>query len=246
MDPATLALIAVLMGLAAALYTSVGHAGASAYLAIMALFAVAPETMRPTALVLNILVASLATFRFARAGQVNWRLLVLCVAGAIPTAYLAGGLTVPGYLYRPLVGVVLWIAAVRLFLPRRLPGADALRAPSPPLAILAGAGVGALSGLTGTGGGIFLSPILLFAGWESVRRTSGTASGFILCVSAAGLAGNLASVGRLPAELPWFALAVMLGALAGTRLGVVRLPSGRLLHALGAVLLIAGAKLVFT
>ncbi|MBO9623657.1 MAG: sulfite exporter TauE/SafE family protein [Sphingomonas sp.] len=246
MDPATLVAIAVLMGLAAALYTSVGHAGASAYLAIMALFAVAPETMRPTALVLNIIVASLATFRFARAGQINWRLLLLCVAGAVPAAFVAGGATIPGHLYRPLVGVVLWIAAVRMFWPRRIAGAGQPRTPSPLLAVLAGAGVGALSGLTGTGGGIFLSPIILFAGWEGVRRTSGTAAGFILCVSAAGLAGNLGSVGRLPAELPWFALAVVLGALVGTRLGVSRLPAGRLLQALGAVLLIAGAKLIFT
>jgi uncharacterized protein len=246
MDPTTLIAIAVLMALAATLYTSVGHAGASAYLAIMALFAVAPETMRPTALVLNIIVASLATFRFARAGQINWRLLLYCAGGAVPTAFVAGGIDLPGHLYRPLVGVVLWAAAVRLFWPRRLAGAQAPRPPSPALAVLAGAAVGALSGLTGTGGGIFLSPIILLAGWEAVRRTSGTAAGFILCVSAAGLAGNLGSVGRLPAELPWFMLAVVVGALAGTQLGVARLPSGRLLQALGVVLLIAGAKLVFT
>ncbi len=246
MDPAALILIAVLMGLAAALYTAVGHAGASAYLAIMALFAVAPETMRPTALVLNIIVASLATFRFARAGQVNWRLLLLCVAGAIPAAYLAGGFSIPGHLYRPLVGVVLWIAAIRLFWPRPIAASEGARTAPAILAMLTGAAVGALSGLTGTGGGIFLSPIVLMAGWATVRQTSGTASGYILVVSIAGLAGQLSSVGRLPPELPWFALAVVLGALVGTRLGISRLPAGRLLHALGVVLLIAGAKLVFS
>ena len=246
MDPATLILIAVLMGLAAALYTAVGHAGASAYLAIMALFALAPETMRPTALVLNIIVASLATFRFARAGQVNWRLLLLCIAGAIPAAYLAGGVAIPGHLYRPLVGVVLWVAAIRLFWPRPIAATGSQRTAPAIAAILTGAAVGALSGLTGTGGGIFLSPIVLMAGWASVRQTSGTASGYILVVSISGLAGQLSSVGRLPSELPWFALAVVLGALVGTRLGISRLPAGRLLHALGVVLLIAGAKLVYT
>lgn len=246
MDPATLAAIAVLMALAAALYTSVGHAGASAYLAIMAIFAVAPETMRPTALVLNILVAGLATFRFARAGQVNRRLLLLCALGAVPAAFLTGGIALPSHYYRPLVGVLLWIAALRLFWRPASTGDAAPREPRPALPVAAGAVVGALSGLTGTGGGIFLSPLILFAGWESVRRTSGTAAAFILCVSAAGLAGNLGSVGRLPAELPWFAAAVVVGALAGTRLGVSRLPPARLLQALGCVLLIAGTKLIFT
>jgi uncharacterized membrane protein YfcA len=245
-DPAAIFLIALLMGMAAALYTSVGHAGASAYLAIMALFAVAPETMRPTALVLNLIVASLATWRFARAGQINPRLLLICVAGAIPTAYFAGGLTIPGHLYRPLIGIALWAAAVRMLWPSAQAPEAATRTAPAPAAFVTGAAIGGLSGLTGTGGGIFLSPLILLASWEGVRRTSGTAAGFILCVSAAGLAGNLSSVGRLPAELPWFALAVVLGAVVGTRLGVSRLPARRLLQALGVVLLIAGAKLVFT
>ncbi|UZK67444.1 sulfite exporter TauE/SafE family protein [Sphingomonas sp. M1-B02] len=246
MDGQTILLISALMALAAALYTSVGHAGASGYLAIMALFAVAPATMRPTALVLNIIVASLATYRFGGAGQVNWRMLAFFVIGAIPAAFVAGGITLPGHYYRPLVGVVLWIAAIRLFLPRKLVRLEAPRPPHPALMILSGAAVGALSGLTGTGGGIFLSPLILFFGWEAVRRTSGTAAGFILCVSIAGLAGNLASLGRLPDELAWFIAAVVLGAAIGTQFGVSRLPTGRLLQALGLVLLVAGAKLIFS
>lgn len=246
MDTETLAMVAGLMALAAALYTSVGHAGASGYLAIMALFTVAPATMRPTALVLNIIVASLTTFRFARADQVNWRLLAFFAAGAIPTAFFAGGVTLAAHYYRPLVGVILWLAAARLLWPRPLQSLDAPTPPPAWLAVLTGAGMGALSGLTGTGGGIFLSPLILFFGWEQVRRTSGTAAGFILCVSAAGLAGNLSSVGRLPDELPWFIGAVIVGALIGTQLGLKRLPSGRLLQVLGVVLIVAGAKLIFS
>lgn len=246
MDVTTIALIAALMALAAALYTSVGHAGASGYLAIMALFSVAPATMRPTALMLNIIVASLTTFRFARAGQVNWGLLALFVAGAVPAAFVAGGITLPGSYYRPIVGVVLWLAAARLLWPRELTSLKDVKPPHPAIAIGAGAGIGTLSGLTGTGGGIFLSPLILFFGWEAVRRTSGISAGFILAVSIAGLAGSLATVGSLPRELPWFIAAVVLGGLAGTQLGVARLPSGRLLQALGLVLIIAGAKLIFS
>ena len=246
MDTNTVIIIAALMGLAAALYTSVGHAGASGYLAIMTLFAVAPATMRPTALVLNIIVASFTTFRFARAGLINWRLLLFFVLGAVPAAFIAGGITLPGHYYRPLVGVILWVAAVRLFWPRTL---EALAQPSaPPLtvAVFSGAIIGTLSGLTGTGGGIFLSPLILFLGWETVRKTSGISAAFILCVSIAGLAGNLRSVGGLPPELPYFIGAVVIGALIGTQLGLSRLPANRLLQALGCVLVIAGGKLILS
>ncbi len=246
MDTQTLILIALLMSLAAALYTSVGHAGASGYLAIMALFAVAPATMRPTALVLNIIVASLTTLRFGRAGQINWRLLAFFAAGAVPAAFVAGGITLPANVYRIVVGLVLWMAAVRLLWPRQSVATDTPVPPHPAVALVAGAGIGALSGLTGTGGGIFLSPLILLFGWETVRRTSGTSAGFILCVSIAGLAGNLASVGHLPPELPWFIAAVVAGALVGTQLGVARLPAPRLLQALGVVLIIAGAKLILS
>ena len=246
MDGNTIILIALLMGLAAALYTSVGHAGASGYLAIMALFSVAPATMRPTALLLNIIVASLTTFRFARAEQINWWMLLYFVIGAIPAAFIAGGIEIPGDYYRPLVGVVLWIAAARLLWPRKIASLDEPKAPHPVVLVLAGVSIGALSGLTGTGGGIFLSPLILFFGWEAVRKTSGISAGFILCVSIAGLAGNLTSVGELPRELPYFVGAVIIGALVGTQLGLSRLPAHRLLQALGFVLIVAGAKLIFS
>lgn len=246
MDSGTLILICALMAMAAALYTSVGHAGASGYLAIMALFSVAPETMRPTALVLNIIVASLATFRFARAHQINWRMLAYFVLGAVPAAFLAGGISIPGDYYRPLVGVILWIAAARLLWPREIASLDEPEAPNIIVMILAGAAIGTLSGLTGTGGGIFLSPLILFFGWEAVRKTSGVAAGFILCVSIASLAGNLKSVGGLPAELPYFIGAVIIGAAAGTQMGLSRLPTNRLLQALGCVLIIAGGKLILS
>lgn len=246
MAPDLILLTALLMGIGALLYTSVGHAGASAYLAIMALVGFAPETMKPTALVLNILVASFTSWRFVRAGQFDLRTALPFIAGAVPFAFLGGAVQLPAELYRPIVGVVLWLAGIRLLWPRPLERQRMITAPPVLAGLLGGAGIGLLSGLTGTGGGIFLSPVLLFCGWAAPRRASGIAAVFILCNSIAGLAGNLSSVGRLPAELPWFVAAVASGALIGTHLGVVRLPSTRLFQVLGLVLLIAGAKLVLT
>lgn len=246
MDSGTLILIASLMAIAAMLYASVGHGGASAYLAIMALFSVAPETMRPTALALNLVVASLAAFSFARRGQTNFRLLASFAVTAIPAAFVGGLVQLPDELYRPLVGIVLIAAAIRLFWqPERL---AARPVKPPPLAITlpTGAGLGLLAGLTGTGGGIFLSPLIILFGWEEARRTSGVAAAFIFLNSAAGLAGNVAGLRALPAELPVFAGAVAAGAALGIWAGLWRLPRPRLLQGLGLVLVIAGAKLIFT
>ena len=246
MDANTLLWIALLMGLAAALYSTVGHGGASAYLAIMALFAVAPETMRPTALALNLIVAGFAGLRYWHAGQINLRLLAAFLVTAAPAAFLGGTIQIAPEFYRPLVGLLLWASAVRLFWqPARL----AQREPRPPslaVTLPAGAGLGLLAGLTGTGGGIFLSPLIILFGWEDARRTSGVAAGFIFINSLAGLAGNMASVRSLPGELPILVAAVAAGALLGTWLGAGRLPKARLLQGLGLVLVIAGAKLIFT
>src|SRR5215213_9032136 len=144
MDPITLLWIALLMGLAAALYSTVGHGGASAYLAIMALFAVAPETMRPTALALNLVVAGFGAARYAWAGQINLRLLAAFLITAAPAAFIGGGIHVPPELYRPLVGLVLWAAAARLFWnPARLAEREA-KPPSLAVTLPAGAGLGLL------------------------------------------------------------------------------------------------------
>jgi uncharacterized membrane protein YfcA len=246
LDESTIAIIALLMGLAAALYSTVGHGGASAYLAIMALFSVAPETMRPTALALNLIVAGVGSWRYWRAGQTNIRLLLLFALTAVPAAYIGGGIEVAPQLYRPMVGALLWLAALRLFWqPGELATRD-IRPVSAAIALPVGALLGLLAGLTGTGGGIFLSPLIILMGWEDARRTSGIVAAFILLNSFAGLAGNVASMQELPSELPIFAGAVLLGGLAGSWLGLGRLPKPRLLQGLGLVLVIAGAKLFAT
>lgn len=245
MDAATVISMALLMAIAAALYSSVGHGGASAYLAIMALFAVTPETMRPMALALNLVAASFTAARFAFKGQTNWRLLTAFAVTAVPAAYMGGSVALAPEFYRPLVGLILLLAAARLFWQPERTAIGATTSPRLTVTLPAGAALGFLAGLTGTGGGIFLSPLIILLRWEDARRTSGVVAAFILLNSAAGLAGNVASVQALPAELPIFALAVIAGAMAGTWLGVGRLPKPRLLQWLGLVLLIAGAKLIF-
>lgn len=241
-------LLPFLLFLGAALYTSVGHAGASAYLAAMALFGLAPDVMRPTALVLNIIVASLSAVRFARAGLIEPKLLVALVAGSAPLAFIGGGLALPGHWYRPLVGLVLMVAGLRLLWPGgiRVPEAEETKRPWWPFATGTGATVGFLSGLTGTGGGIFLSPIMIFGRWVEVRKASGTAVSFILINSTAALLGNVKAVGSLPEALPIFASAVIAGALVGTRLGISGFATPMILRALGVVLLVAAGKLLLS
>jgi uncharacterized protein len=240
----TVAILAVAFFAAAALYASVGHAGASAYLAAMALVSMPTPTMRPTALVLNLLVASIAAHRFHRAGCLSWSLLWPFALGSIPLAFIGGGVTLPGHWYRTLVGLILWLSAARLIFDIRL--SSAIRRPPRLASIACGAGIGLLAGLTGTGGGIFLSPVLLFMRWAEVRDTGGVAAAFIFLNSAAGLAGNPASLQQLPPALPVWAIAAVAGGVLGAEIGSRRIGTPTFKRLLGLVLVVAGAKLVFS
>ena len=242
-------MLTVLIFAAAVLYSSVGHAGASGYLAAMALVGVAPDVMKPTALALNILVASIATVHFYRAGYFYWAAFWPFVIGSVPLAFVGGAITLPGYLYKPAVGLVLLYAALRLVW-STVKGPDqsadkGIDIPTLP-AVASGGVTGLLSGLTGTGGGIFLSPLMLFTGWAGTRPTSGASAAFILANSVAGLAGNVASVQNLPDALPVWALAAGAGALIGTQLGTRHLANKVIRRALAAVLIVAGLKLMLT
>jgi hypothetical protein len=245
-DHTTVAALCLLFALGAALYSSVGHGGASAYIAAMALFSVAPETMKPTALALNLLVAGFGTWRYWRRGLTNGKLVLAFALTATPAAFIGGGIHLPAITYKPLVGILLWAAAARLLWQPKALAQRQTQAPPLWISLPSGALLGLLAGLTGTGGGIFLSPLIILNAWEEPRRTSGVVAAFIFLNSVAGLAGNAASVGHLPRQLPLFLAAVAAGALLGTWLGVERLPRPWLLRTLGAVLLVAGAKLLFT
>ena len=242
MSPESILLAALFLA-AAILYASVGHAGASAYLAAMALVGVSAEIMRPTALTLNLLVATIVIVRFARAGHLPWRELLPLVAGSIPAAFLGGLIQLPGMLYRPLVALVLLVGAWRLA--TAVTGREPDPARVPALAgVAAGAGIGLLAGLTGTGGGIFLTPLLVFAGWAPTRQAAGLSGAFILANSMSGLAGVLVGGLVLPPELPVWLATVGVGGLIGSWLGSARFSVLNLRRALALVLVAAAAKLV--
>jgi uncharacterized protein len=236
--------IAVLFFIGAALYSSVGHGGASSYLAVMGLFAFTPDVMKPTALALNILVAAVATLKFYRARLFSWNLFWPFAIASIPTAFVGGAMTLPGRWYKVLVGIVLLYAAVWMFRSAMRPIATQARRPPLWAAIVSGAAIGFLSGLTGVGGGIFLSPLVLYAGWAETRATSGVAAPFILVNSIAGLLGHLSSVAQLPPNLPLWGTAAVAGGWIGATYGSSKVPAPVLRQLLSVVLIIAGVKLV--
>jgi hypothetical protein len=229
---------------AAALYSSVGHGGASAYLAAMALAGVAPDQMKPAALTMNILVAAIASVRYIRRGCFSWRVLWPFAVTAVPLAFVGGAVQLPGHWYKTLVGVMLLFAAWRLFASAARGDEGVVRPVRVPAALGTGAGIGLLAGLTGTGGGIFLSPLLLFLRWSHMRQVSGVAAVFILANSASGLAGQLSRVRAMPPAIAVWCIAAALGGVIGTELGSRRLPVPVLRRLLAAVLVVAGLKLL--
>lgn len=238
----TLALT-LLIFVAALLYSSVGHAGASGYLAAMALFGLAPAVMKPTALTLNLLVGTVGTIRFATAGHFDWKLFVPFAALSVPMAFIGGMMKLPISTYKIVLGCVLLFAAWRLVVKPKTPDGG-LNPVSVPRALMFGAGLGLLSGLTGVGGGIFLSPLLLFLGWADIRKTAGVSVAFILVNSAAGLLGHWASVRNIPPEIVWWAPAALLGGIIGAELGSRRLAPITMRRLLSVVLIVAGVKML--
>jgi len=237
-------LIAALIFIVALLYSTVGHAGASGYLAAMALFGIAPFVMKPTALTLNILVALVGTVQFYRAGFFSWRTFWPFAVASIPASFIGGSLTLPDMLYKSVVGVVLLYSAVRLFFSAR--SADDRETKLVPIwiALVVGAAIGLLSGLTGVGGGIFLSPVLLLMHWAKTKETSGVSATFILVNSVAGLLGHISTVSFVPSSIAFWAPAALIGGLIGTELGTRRLPVAGIRRWLSVVLVVAGLKLL--
>jgi uncharacterized membrane protein YfcA len=237
-------LIALLFFAAALLYASVGNAGATSYLAVMAFFGFPPGEMKPTALVLNIVVAAVAAYKFYRAGYFSWRIFWPFAIASIPFAYLGGGILLPASIYKPMIGLALFYVAYRLF---RMPPANGNPGQiqiAPLWASLAiGAGMGFLAGLTGIGGGILLSPLLLLVGWADARQAAAAAAVFNLVNSFAGLAGHLAIISSLPAALPVWALTAGLGGWIGAEYGSRKLATQRLQQILAIILIIAAIRI---
>ena len=234
--------LAIAIFVVALLYSSVGHAGASGYIAILTLFGLGIEEVRPTALVLNILVAAIGFIQWWRGGHFSWSLFWPFALFSVPAAFTGGWLHVPAGYLKILIGLVLWFSAWRL-LCRKDDSPDVVP-PARATAFASGAGIGFLSGLTGTGGGIFLTPLMLFCRWAKVKEAAAVSSLFILVNSLSGLAGYMKSGGGLP-EFAWsLAAVVAVGGFCGSRLGSRHLPVRGISILLAVVLAIAGTKLV--
>ena len=240
----TLALLTAGILVVAFLYSSVGHAGASGYIAVMSLASLAPAEIKPTALVLNILVASIGTWQFWRAGHFSWRMFWPFAVLSIPMAFVGGYVNLPTHVFKILIGIVLLLSAAHFFWN---PHVDEVRAePSKPVAIGAGGLLGLFAGLTGTGGGIFLTPLLLVMRWAKTKTASATSALFILVNSISGLLGNFSSTQKIPGFVVPLLVAAVVGGTAGAYFGSRRFAPSIIKRLLATVLVIAGLKLVFT
>jgi uncharacterized membrane protein YfcA len=240
-----IAMIGIYFFFIALLYSTVGHAGASGYLATMALLSFPPPVMKPTALVLNIIVALVTTVRFARAGYFSWRLFWPFALASVPMAYLGGGMHVDATIYKILVGIALVFAALHLVLRSKVAPDDPGQTEYPGIgaSLAVGGGLGFLSGLTGVGGGIFLSPVLIILHWAGLRRTAAVAAAFILLNSLSGLMGYLQKGGAFPEHIAFWSVAVVSGGYIGSTLGATKFNSPVLRVLLGIMLGMAGMKL---
>lgn len=244
MSTATIAILGALIFAAAVLYSAVGHAGSSAYLTAMALLGVPSAVMKPTALTLNILVALITTVKFYRAGYFSWSLFLPFAIASVPCAFIGGYLTLPATFYNPITGSALLVAAYKLFWTKN----DVIQ-PQQAIpwlaALVAGGAIGLLSGVTGVGGGIFLSPLLLLMRWADPRQSAGISAAFILVNSSAGLLGHLASVPRLPSYIILWAPCAIAGGFIGAEYGS-KVKSAILQRLLSVLLVVAGLKLLLS
>jgi uncharacterized membrane protein YfcA len=227
----------------AALYSSVGHAGASGYLAIMALLSFAPDTIKPTSLILNVVVASIASFKFIQAGYFDKKIFLIFISTSIPMAFLGGYLRLDPAVFKIFAGFFLVIAALMLVLKTFIKPQQAEISPKPTwLGLAIGALIGLISGLIGVGGGIFLSPILIMSNWTTVKKASGISALFILLNSLAGLGGHITAIQSLDYTIFFWILAVFAGGLLGSHLGTNKYSNKIIIAILFLVLLTAGVK----
>jgi uncharacterized membrane protein YfcA len=246
MEPDSVLLIALLILVVAALYSSVGHGGASGYLAVLSFFALTPAVMSSTALVLNVLVAGIGTISFLRAGHFSFRRSWPFIVLSVPAAFIGGLMKVTDDIFFLLLAGVLLVAAYRLAVGRQSGGSDTdMRSPSPAVALPVGAGIGFLSGVVGVGGGIFLSPMAMLFHWATAKETAALSAFFIVVNSLAGLAGRMAR-GEIALEgLAPLILAAFLGGLIGSYFGANKFSSLLLRRLLALVLLSAAVKLIY-
>lgn len=242
MEPNSLSIVAIFI--VALLYSSVGHGGASGYLAILALVSVPKQNASSTALMLNVLVASTAAISYYRSRYLRLKSSTPYLVASVPAAFIGGMIKIPNNIYEGLLAVSLLVAAVRLLLPAVESCTAELKQPRAWLAAVCGAAIGLLSGIVGIGGGIFLSPLIVLAGWDTAKHASGTAALFIVINSIAGIAGRLLTNSFVIGSDWSFLLAALAGGVIGSHLGANIFSQNALKRTLALVLGIASAKLL--
>lgn len=226
------------------IYGSVGHGGASGYIAVLTLTGFFSPELVPVVLILNILVSSIALYNYVSRGHFAWNLFWPFAVTSIPAAFLGGYVTVEARLFFIIVGVVLLLMAaiifVRTFMKNEMEQSKPVVIP---LALIAGAGIGFISGLVGVGGGIFLTPFLLFLGWGKLKKIAAVSALFILVNSASGIIGHAFSTTILWSTALYFVMPVILGGFIGSKVGVTAVKPFLMQYLMAIVLLIAGLKM---
>lgn len=234
-----------LLLLVAFLYASVGHGGASGYLALMAIFGIAPEVMKPTALLLNLFVSLIAFFQFYRGGHFVRKIFWPLAAASVPLAFLGGLVEVDAMIYKKILGLLLLIPISRFLFFRNI-GVKELKQPNIALSIVIGAAIGFLSGLIGIGGGVILSPVLLLLKWTNQKQAAALSAAFIFVNSLAGLAGQFTKGIEFNAHMYAYVSIAVVGGLLGSYLGALKFKQVILKNILAFVLILAAYKLLFT
>jgi uncharacterized membrane protein YfcA len=227
------------------LYASVGHGGASGYLALMVLFNVTPEVMKPTALLLNLFVAGTAFIQFYRGRHFIWKIFLPLALASVPMAFLGGLITVDAGVYKKILGLFLLVPIVRFIFFRNIP-VDQLKKANIGWSVLIGAGIGVLSGMIGIGGGIILSPIILLLKWTDQKQTAAISASFIFVNSLSGLGGQLVKGIHFSPDMISYVAVAFAGGIAGAYFGALRFRQDILKYLLALVLMMASYKLLFT
>jgi len=241
----TIILFYILLFLVAFLYSSVGHGGASGYLALMALFSVSPEVMKPTALLLNLFVSLTSFIQFYRGKHFHWKIFLPFAIASVPMAYVGGLVTVDGDIYKKILGILLVVPIVRFLFFANIKVGE-LKQSNPYLSLLIGAAIGFLSGLIGIGGGIILSPVLLLLKWTDMKQTAAISALFIFVNSLSGLAGQLTRGINFSPDMYAYVGVAFVGGICGAYYGSLKFRNNILKYMLAVVLIVAAYKLLFT
>ncbi|HEY1009003.1 MAG: sulfite exporter TauE/SafE family protein [Daejeonella sp.] len=234
-----------LLFIVAMLYSSVGHGGASGYLALMAIYAFSPEVMKPTALILNLFVSLTSFIQFYRGEHFKWKIFMPLALASIPLAFLGGLVIMEASVYKKILGSLLFIPVIRFLFFANIPDSE-LRKSNIFLSVLIGSLIGFLSGLIGIGGGIILSPILLLLRWTNQKQTAAISALFIFVNSLSGLAGQLTKGINFSPDMLGYVSVAFAGGLCGAYLGALKFNQNILKNTLAVVLMMAGWKLIFT